>query len=472
MGLFSWLFGGKEEAPPEPLVFGAELRCPSGTESSYLMLQADSIDISNLPMACVEDSEKFVNIMPFGLCSLSGVPCELYLELDEQWVNDEPQKMLSNGKEIITTKSTLLCKRNWMEIYAVTSGQDGVAAARMAAEKKLAEEMEKKYPGLLSILLDPYGSLYLNEGMYLMALQFLEDSLEKYGGELEFISLFAEDSEEIALIRSALDHLMPSFNMMAVDKLMDSVTAKEFEWEMDGVPGWNRQMLNATMMEMIRNDSEQTARKVAEGGIARWQEENKQFLQQLSEVATGLTFAYICYRYSMPTEDELAYRRELAGRKSYVTENGGGKQSAFKIGNNDKLAQNLTKEDIIDVLDNGTIKSKEVATGLRNGDIKLNVLGNELFESYLGCSTDTVAMQVGNQIYVRSSSASIFSDVVHEGIHAIDFLNGVDETIISSWIGETSAYEAEREFQLLKGFETQFISEEDMMVHIWSNYNH
>ena len=81
-------------------------------------------------------------------------------------------------------------------------------------------------------------------------------------------------------------------------------------------------------------------------------------------------------------------------------------------------------------------------------------------------------MQVGNQIYVRNSSASIFSDVVHVGIHAIDFLNGIDETIISSWVGETSAYEAEREFQLFKGFETQFISEEDMMVHIWSNYNH
>lgn len=61
--------------------------------------------------------------------------------------------------------------------------------------------------------------------------------------------------------------------------------------------------------------------------------------------------------------------------------------------------------------------------------------------------------------------------VVHEGTHAIDFLNGVDETIISSWTGETSAYSAEREFQLFKGMETQFATEDDMMVHIWSNYN-
>lgn len=99
-----------------------------------------------------------------------------------------------------------------------------------------------------------------------------------------------------------------------------------------------------------------------------------------------------------------------------------------------------------------------------------NVLGDELFESYLGCSSDTMAMQVGNQIYVRSSSASFFSDVVHEGVHAMDFINGIDERTISSWSGETSAYNAERLFQIESGMPVQFESEEDMMVHIWSNY--
>lgn len=49
-------------------------------------------------------------------------------------------------------------------------------------------------------------------------------------------------------------------------------------------------------------------------------------------------------------------------------------------------------------------------------------------------------MLVGNQIYVRRGSASVFSDVVHEGIHVIDFLDGIDERTISSWAGETKAY--------------------------------
>ena len=57
--------------------------------------------------------------------------------------------------------------------------------------------------------------------------------------------------------------------------------------------------------------------------------------------------------------------------------------------------------------------------------IKINVLGDELFESYLGVSSDTTVVQVGNQIYMRRLSASIYSDVVHEGTHAMDFINNI-----------------------------------------------
>lgn len=52
----------------------------------------------------------------------------------------------------------------------------------------------------------------------------------------------------------------------------------------------------------------------------------------------------------------------------------------------------------------------------------------------------------------------------------MDFINGIDERTISSWSGETSAYNAERLFKIESGMPVQFESEEDMMVHIWSNY--
>lgn len=150
--------------------------------------------------------------------------------------------------------------------------------------------------------------------------------------------------------------------------------------------------------------------------------------------------------------------------------NKSGKTAALKLGNSQKVIQSFTRDDIIKSLDGVTEKSTQIANGLRNGKIKLNVLGDELFESYLGCSSDTMAMQVGNQIYVRRSSSCIFSDVVHEGTHAIDFINNVPQSEISSWTGETRAYSAERFFQIKSGMPIQFKNKEDMMIHIWSNY--
>lgn len=79
-------------------------------------------------------------------------------------------------------------------------------------------------------------------------------------------------------------------------------------------------------------------------------------------------------------------------------------------------------------------------------------------------------MQVGNQIYMRRSSASIYSDVVHEGTHAIDFINNIPQSEISSWPGEIRAYSAERLFQIESCMPVQFATENDMLIHIWSNY--
>lgn len=45
-------------------------------------------------------------------------------------------------------------------------------------------------------------------------------------------------------------------------------------------------------------------------------------------------------------------------------------------------------------------------------------MSDELFESYIGCSSDTIVVQVGN--------------VIHEGTRAMGFINGVDEKVISS----------------------------------------
>lgn len=146
---FAEFFTGKEEKPPEPLVLGAELKCPWGTSYSYLFVDSDNIDINNLPQAHVDDCIAFYNINPFGTCIYRlGQPCELCLFPADQWENSEPQNVIVNGKEIITTKFILLCRTSGAEIKAVTTGQDAIFAKEVIFYK----EMIENYPGLLGIL--------------------------------------------------------------------------------------------------------------------------------------------------------------------------------------------------------------------------------------------------------------------------------------------------------------------------------
>ncbi len=124
MGWFSWLFE-EEEDPPEPLVLGAKLRCPYGQYPTYLFVDSPDIDIHGLPQACVDDCKPVLNILPFGKC-YTGRECETEMLLWKQWENPEPQTAKVNGKEIITTKSILLCNRWGHRIEVLSSGQDGI----------------------------------------------------------------------------------------------------------------------------------------------------------------------------------------------------------------------------------------------------------------------------------------------------------------------------------------------------------
>lgn len=82
------------------------------------------------------------------------------------------------------------------------------------------------------------------------------------------------------------------------------------------------------------------------------------------------------------------------------------------------------------------MQSTKIANGLKTGEIKLNILSDDLFESYLGVDKSIVAQQVGNQIYVRRGSQSILSDLVHEGTHVIDYTNGFGINGVSRWSWE------------------------------------
>ncbi len=318
MGIFSWLFEGEEpkkqaEKKPETLVFGAELRCPCGFRHSFLIVPTDNLNTDNLPSAHVWDSKAFVNIDPFGTCTL-GLECEQMIELEDRWENIEPQNVLMGNDEVITMKSTLTCRKSGQWIVPVNSGQDGQAAARILREAALTSEMKQKYPGLLEILKDPYGSLYLHDGMCENAIQFLEDSLKR-NGDMEMASLYGEYDMEGQLIRSALGHLLVTCDVSRLELFVEGLSTRGVINGMEEVPGWDARILNEEMLEMVRREYPETAERIETKPYYRWQEEHKKALSVLGqmsmELANGLMF-YECMIAEKPylerIERERAYR--------------------------------------------------------------------------------------------------------------------------------------------------------------------
>ena len=258
-------FTGEAEKPAEPLVLGAELKCPWGTSHSYLYVGSDNIDINNLPQAHVEDCIAYYNITPFGKCIYRiGQPCELCFCLADRWENSEPQNVIVNGREIITTKSTLICQTSGTEIKAVTTGQD----ALYAKELILYKEMNENYPGLLEILLDPHGSLYLDGEMYETAFKFLDDCLVRHGGELSFEFIYGGVEPEGKMIRAILERLNPDY----LNETVANNTA--FLSQLD---------MSITSFESMKADGRARAEEIRADPIKRWFEAHKKFTSELKE---------------------------------------------------------------------------------------------------------------------------------------------------------------------------------------------
>ena len=75
-------------------------------------------------------------------------------------------------------------------IWAVNSGQDGKGAEWLSKDLAFIKMMMEKYPGLLEVMNDPNGSIYLTEGMYDIAMKFLTDCWLNNGCNMNLITLF------------------------------------------------------------------------------------------------------------------------------------------------------------------------------------------------------------------------------------------------------------------------------------------
>ncbi|MCI6138571.1 PAAR-like protein [Clostridium sp.] len=308
MGWIDWSWWMKEEEKPaEPLVLGAELECEYGSQRSFLMVETDGISINDLPKACVEDSIAHRNIHPFGKC-LKNDECYFKMDLEERWVNAEPQTERVNGKEIITTSSTLICKASGMAIRAVTSGQDG----RFARFQQFLRNMERKYPGLRETLEDPYGSVYL-EGNYEMALQFLEEQIEGREEGLEIVTLYDPKNLEGAYILAALERLMTDCEVRSFEGFMNDLRDTANQHGMQGKEGWDQNYLNEAMMELLRKDCKETAERIETNPVYRGIEKQKMFGSWLRECTEA--FAYTTVMYSSALAEGNSSGRRMEGDK-------------------------------------------------------------------------------------------------------------------------------------------------------------
>jgi hypothetical protein len=130
-----------------------------------------------------------------------------------------------------------------------------------------------------------------------------------------------------------------------------------------------------------------------------------------------------------------------------------------------------SRDTLINALSGATNQSARIAEAYVNGDIGMNILGDDLFEkvymNYGGEGEAPAAFAVGTQTYMRASSTSILSDTVHEATHALDNL---DELDLGTFDSEMRAYSAEYDFQRAIGVTPDFSSKSAIAKFIQKHY--
>ena len=146
---------------------------------------------------------------------------------------------------------------------------------------------------------------------------------------------------------------------------------------------------------------------------------------------------------------------------------------AAKLGEFELNTSNVTREWIIEQLDGKTIQSTKIARLLKSGELKINVLGKELYEQVVSVdAVNSVACFERGYLHLRRDSKTLLSDIVHEGTHAIDMREHYGYDLLKShWSWEKRAFFYERQFQISMGVELEYETIDEMLVHIWGSYD-
>ena len=316
----------------DELVLGAELYCTySQGLRTYLWVADHSrkkLGPYEMPMACVKDCIKDLNISPFGGPCYGGEMCDKeqdIMVLADEWENPAGQDEDINGYKIITMQSQLQCKSKGGTIYPSNSGQDGVVGEQLLFITQFDKE-------LLDVLCDPYGSLYSPTDLTGKAFEFLAAVMARQGGEIDlgrfgksplgkmWDSVVGSKVNMVdALTIMTINHLTGvdvtnayrgpldypyATSLMGYNGLYGPTSSKLFAnqspIELNGTQvllpystlnSSNERFLNATTLQALRNYSDEIAQEVAKGdGFAsqKWAEENKATIAGMKQILGGI----------------------------------------------------------------------------------------------------------------------------------------------------------------------------------------
>lgn len=146
------------------------------------------------------------------------------------------------------------------------------------------------------------------------------------------------------------------------------------------------------------------------------------------------------------------------------------KNRLYSIGYLAQGTSTFTRDEIPGLIEGKTRQATKIARAIRNKKIELNFLGDKWFEEYLGVDNNVKGVAIDNKIYLRKNSNQLLSDIIHEGTHALDYINKFGFNGLSQWAWEKRAYFYERQFQISTGIEVNHATIHDMLMHIWMNY--
>ena len=163
-----------------------------------------------------------------------------------------------------------------------------------------------------------------------MAVWFLEDSLKR-NGDMEMASLYGEYDMEGMLIRSALGHLLVTCDVSRLELFVEGLSTRGVINGMEDLPGWDARLLNEEMLEMVRREDPETAERIETKSYYKWQEENKQALSILGQVAMELAcgcLSYECIIAGEPYLDRIERQRAYNANEEPVNVKGEAENNA------------------------------------------------------------------------------------------------------------------------------------------------